>query len=316
MGFTKTFSFEEKGFVMEIGFAGLGRMGKNMAIRALRDGHKVIAYNRSPEPREEVAKHGAIPVTSLKELAEKLQHPKAIWIMMPHTITDDVIKELLPHLKEGDIIIDGGNSFFKDSQRRYNELKAKGIRFLDIGTSGGIVAAERGYCMMVGGDKDAYEHIEPLLKSLAILDGYLYVSEAGSGHFVKMVHNAIEYGMMQSIGEGFNLMENGPYKDLDLARVAKLWNNGSIISSFLVEMTQNALEEDKKLEKIEGFVEDSGEGKWAIQTALEHSVPVETISQALFARYNSRKLGTFAHKILAAQRNKFGGHAVKEAGKE
>lgn len=287
-------------------------MGKNMVFRLLKDGHRVVAYNRSPEPREEVAKQGAVAADSLEALASNLKSPRIIWIMVTHTATDEIINELAPHLDKGDILVDGGNSFFKDSVRRYNHLKEKGIRFLDMGTSGGIVAAERGYCVMVGGDKQAFGEVEPLLKSLAMKDGYAYIGEAGSGHFTKMVHNAIEYGMMQSIGEGFNLMENGPYKNLDLANIAKLWNHGSIVSSFLVEMTQLALEEDKKLGRIEGYVEDSGEGKWAIQTALEHSVPVETIAQALFSRYNSRKRGEFAHKVMAAQRNKFGAHPVKE----
>jgi 6-phosphogluconate dehydrogenase len=297
---------------MEVGFAGLGRMGKNMALRLMKDGHRILAYNRSPGPREEAAKHGVITFASLEELAKNMKPPRVIWVMVTHTATDDMINGLLPHLDKGDIIIDGGNSFFKDSQRRYLELSIKGIKFLDMGTSGGVVAAERGYCIMVGGDREVFDYVEPLLKSLAMPGGYMYIGESGSGHFVKMVHNAVEYGMMQSIGEGFNLMQNGPYQKLNLAAIANLWNHGSIVSSFLVEMTQKALEEDAGLEKIEGHVEDSGEGRWAIQTALEHSVPVETIAQALFSRYNSRKRGEFAHKIMAAQRNKFGAHPVKE----
>jgi len=301
---------------MEVGFAGLGRMGKNMVMRLLRDKHRVVAFNRSPGPREEIAKQGAVAVASLEELAKQLKPPRVIWIMVTHTATEEMIRQLMPHLRKGDILIDGGNSFFKDSVRRYNDLKEKSIHFLDMGISGGIIAAERGYCIMVGGDKDAFDHVEPLLKSLAMSNGYMYIGESGSGHFVKMVHNAIEYGMMQSIGEGFNLLQNGPYQNLDLAGIANLWNHGSIVSSFLIEMTKKALEEDAKLEKIEGYVEDSGEGKWAVQTALEHSVPMETIAQALFSRYNSRRRGEFAHKIMAAQRNKFGAHPVKEKKEE
>lgn len=293
-----------------IAVIGLGKMGKNVALQLLSKGYKVVAANRSAEPVNELKQSGAIPAYTFEEAVKLLPTPRKVWMMVPPDAVDDVISKIKPHLQAGDIIIEAGNSNYKESSRRYKELSEKGIHFLDAGCSGGPSGARNGMCIMVGGDEEIFRKLETLFKDLGVPEGVEYVGSAGSGHFVKMIHNAIEYGMMQSIGEGFELLERGPYKDLDLRKIAYLWNRGSVVRSYLIELVERALSKDPKLESIEGYVEDTGEGRWAIQAAIEHDVPFTDLSHALFARFRSRK-DSFSDKVLAALRNEFGGHAVK-----
>ena len=299
---------------MEIGFIGLGRMGKNMVMRLLKDKHRVVVWNRSPEPIREVEKVGAIPSDNIEDLITKLEsEPKIVWIMLPAgEITDKMIKKVALILQNEDVIIDGGNSNFHDSIRHYKNLIQKNIKFMDIGVSGGLTGAEAGYCMMVGGDKKIYKKMKPLFESLCIKKGYAYMGKSGSGHYVKMVHNAIEYGMMQAIAEGFDLLENGHFKDLELDKIAEVWNHGSIITSFLMGMTTAALKKDDKLSYLKPYVDDSGEGRWAAKEAIKKSVPFLVNSYALQARFASRDKNSFAHRMLAAIRNEFGGHTIKK----
>ena len=298
---------------MDVAMVGLGRMGGNMARRLLRGGHRVVVWNRTYAKAEELGAEGAEPVKGLTDVVKALQAPRAIWIMLPYgDATQAAIDELTPLLDEGDILIDGGNSPFQHDIERGAELKAKGIRYLDAGTSGGVWGLEVGYCLMVGGDRSAFEHIEPLLKTLAPPGhGYEYCGGHGSGHFVKMVHNGIEYGMMQAYAEGFELLEATEW-DLDLASIADLWNQGSVVRSWLLELAADAFKKDPGLEHITGYVEDTGEGRWTVEQAIAHSVPMPAISAALFTRFRSRQQDTFSGKVLAALRNEFGGHAVKE----
>ncbi len=298
---------------MEVAMVGLGRMGGNMARRLLRDGHRVVVWNRTYAKAEELGAEGAEPVKQLTDVVKELSAPRAIWIMLPYgDATQAAIDELTPLLDEGDILIDGGNSPFQRDIERGAQLKATGIRYLDAGTSGGVWGLEVGYCLMVGGDKSAFEQIEPLLKTLAPPGhGYEYCGGHGSGHFVKMVHNGIEYGMMQAYAEGFELLEATEW-DLDLASIADLWNQGSVVRSWLLELAADAFKKDPGLEHITGYVEDTGEGRWTVEQAIAHSVPMPAISAALFARFRSRQTDTFSGKVLAALRNEFGGHAVKE----
>lgn len=298
---------------MRLGMVGLGRMGLNMTRRLLRGGHEVVAYNRSPGPIEEAVKEGAIGATSLKEIVSNLQAPKAVWLMVPAGgVTQSAIEELGNLLGEGDIIIDGGNSKWKDTIERADALSSKGIHLIDCGTSGGVWGLELGYCLMVGGEEKAFDVIEPALKTLAPENGYGHMGPSGSGHFVKMIHNGIEYAMLQSYGEGFEILERSEYS-LDLAKIAKLWNRGSVIRSWLLELAESAFDEDPKLDSIAGYVEDSGEGRWTVQAAIHESVPAPAIATALFARFYSRQDESFASKVIAALRKQFGGHAVKEA---
>ncbi|MBI2133087.1 decarboxylating 6-phosphogluconate dehydrogenase [Candidatus Woesearchaeota archaeon] len=298
---------------MKIGIIGLGRMGKNIALRLLSKNHEVVAYNRSPEPVQEVENAGGKGANSLGDLFGKLQTPRIIWVMLPSgQVTEEHLHEIKKLASKGDIIIEGGNSNYKDSLRRADEFKKIGVSYLDVGTSGGVVAAKLGYCIMAGGDKKAFQTAEPIFKSLAMEGGYSYTGPSGSGHYVKMVHNAIEYGMMQAIGEGFELLQKCQYsKDIDLKKIATLWNHGSIVRSFLMEMIENALSKDPRLEEIEGYCEDSGEGRWAIQEAISNDVPFSVITESLYARFHSRQKDRFYAKILAAMRNEFGGHEVK-----
>jgi 6-phosphogluconate dehydrogenase len=298
---------------MEVAMVGLGRMGGNMARRLLRGGHRVVVWNRTYAKAEELGAEGAEPVKELTEVVEALSAPRAIWIMLPYgDATQAAIDELTPLLDEGDVLIDGGNSPFQHDIERGAQLKAKGIRYLDAGTSGGVWGLEVGYCLMVGGDRSAFEQIEPLLATLAPPGhGYEYCGGHGSGHFVKMVHNGIEYGMMQAYAEGFELLEATEW-DLDLASIADLWNQGSVVRSWLLELAADALRKDPGLEHITGYVEDTGEGRWTVEQAIAHSVPMPAISAALFTRFRSRQADTFSGKVLAALRNEFGGHAVKE----
>ena len=298
---------------MDVAMVGLGRMGGNMARRLLRDGHRVVVWNRTHAKAEELAAEGAEPVRELADVVKALQAPRAIWIMLPYgDATQAAIDELTPLLDEGDILIDGGNSPFQHDIERGAQLQAKGIRYLDAGTSGGVWGLEVGYCLMVGGDRSAFEHVEPLLRTLAPPGhGYEYCGGHGSGHFVKMVHNGIEYGMMQAYAEGFELL-NATEWDLDLAKIADLWNQGSVVRSWLLELAADALAKDPGLEHITGYVEDTGEGRWTVEQAIQHSVPMPAISSALFMRFRSRQDDTFSGKVLAALRNEFGGHAVQE----
>ena len=299
---------------MEIGLYGLGRMGANMVRRLVQSGeHRVVAGNRSPGPVDELVSQGAEGAYSMEEMVEKLEAPRAIWAMVPAgDPTEQTLFKFAEMMDGGDILIDGGNSYFRDSIRRAELLHDRGLRFLDAGTSGGIWGLEVGYCLMVGGDADAYEHLEPTLKTLAPKDGYAYVGGAGAGHFVKMVHNGVEYGMLQAYAEGFEIMQKSQY-NLDLRAVSSLWNQGSVVRSWLLELAQRAFEKDVNLEGIRGYVEDSGEGRWTVLEAINESVPAGAIASSLFARFASRQDDSFAMKVIAALRGEFGGHAVQEA---
>jgi len=295
---------------MKLGIIGLGKMGAFMAERLLREGHEVVANNRSPDKTKLIEAKGAEGAYSLEELVNKLESPRVIWMMVPSGETvQNMIDSLIPLISKGDIIIDGGNSYYKDSVRRYNQLKELGINYLDTGTSGGIWGLQIGYCVMVGGDKNIFEYCEPIFKSLAPVDGYKHIGASGSGHYVKMIHNGIEYGMMQAYAEGFELMHASDY-NIDLQGVSKLWNKGSVVRSWLLELLENALIDDKDLKGIKDFVEDSGEGRWTVLDGIEKSVPLPVITDSLFARFRSRQEESYGAKILAALRNEFGGHAI------
>ncbi|MGQ9631790.1 MAG: phosphogluconate dehydrogenase (NAD(+)-dependent, decarboxylating) [bacterium] len=296
---------------MELGFLGLGRMGMNMVLRLLSGGHRVVAYNRSPGKVKDAEAKGAVGVYSHRELAGKLSQPRAIWIMVPAgDPVDQNIEALIPYLSPGDIIIDGGNSNYKDSIRRAKHLKDKGFHFLDVGTSGGIWGLKVGYCMMIGGEREVFERLEPAFKTLAPEEGYAYVGPSGAGHFVKMVHNGIEYGILQAYAEGFEILEASDY-DLDLAGIAHLWNRGSVIRSWLLELAESAFRKDPKLSSLRGYVEDSGEGRWTVLESIDKDVPAPVITLSLLARFRSRQEDSFGAKVIAALRNEFGGHAVK-----
>ncbi len=297
---------------MQIGMIGLGRMGMNMAKRVLQGGHQVVAYNRTPNKTEEIAKEGATGTFSLTELVERLSAPRVVWLMLPAgKPVDDHLEQLKDMLSPGDIVIDGGNTYFKDDIRRSEMLAEKGIMFMDVGVSGGIWGLEVGYCMMMGGGRQTFEYLKPIFETLAPKDGYLYCGPIGAGHFVKMVHNGIEYGMMQAYGEGFAILEGSPYADsLDYSKVAHLWNQGSVVRSWLLELLETAFARDARLEKIRGYVEDSGEGRWTVQQAVESGVSAPVIALSLFGRFSSRQEDAFADKVLAALRREFGGHSV------
>lgn len=297
---------------MEIGFIGLGRMGANMVRRLLRDGHRVVAWNRTPSKTHEIVSEGAEGAYSISELVEKLQTPRIVWVMVPAgQATDDMINEVTPLLTKGDIIIDGGNSNYKDSIRHGQELSAQGFQFMDAGTSGGIWGLKVGYCLMVGGETATFQHVEPLLKTLAPPDGYLHCGPHGAGHFVKMVHNGIEYGMLQAYGEGFEILKASQF-DLDLYRISHLWNQGSVVRSWLLELAEDAFQKNGKgLDKIKGYVNDSGEGRWTVQQAIDTDVPAPVITLSLLERFRSRQDESYTAKVIAALRNEFGGHEVK-----
>ena len=301
---------------MQIGMIGLGRMGMNMARRLLRDTHEVVAYNRTSAKTQEIEKEGALGAYSLGELVEKINPPRPLWMMLPAGRTvDDHIAQLREILAPGDIVIDGGNTEYKDDLRRAAFLAEKRIDFVDVGVSGGVWGLEAGYCLMIGGDKKIYEHLEPIFKTLAPKDGYLYCGDTGAGHFVKMVHNGIEYGMLQAYGEGFEILEASRYSgSLDYSQIAHLWNQGSVVRSWLLELAEAAFKKDGRLSHIRGYVEDSGEGRWTVQQAIETGVAAPVIGLSLLQRFRSRKDETFSDKVIAALRREFGGHAVVEAG--
>ncbi|MEK3758604.1 phosphogluconate dehydrogenase (NAD(+)-dependent, decarboxylating) [Paenibacillus sp. FSL R7-0337] len=295
---------------MKVGLIGLGKMGFNLGQNLLEHAHEVVAYDVNPAAVQELAGRGASGAASLEELTGRLDSPRVLWIMVPHTYVDSVIAELTPLLSKGDIIIEAGNSHYKESIRRHEELGAHGIHFLDAGTSGGMEGARSGACYMVGGDEEAWTVVEPLFRDTAVENGYLYAGKSGSGHFLKMVHNGIEYGMMAAIGEGFEVLEKSGY-DFDFEQVARVWNNGSVVRSWLMELIERAFSKDAKLEDIKGVMHSSGEGRWTLETAFDLQAATPVIAMALLMRYRSLETDTFTGKVVAALRNEFGGHAVE-----
>jgi len=320
---------------MRLGMVGLGRMGANMTRRLMRGGHEVVVTDLSAENVKKIATEGAIASTSLDDFVAKLGKPGIAWLMVPAGgPTEQTVQALAQRMQTGAILIDGGNSYFKDDVRRAKELKTKGMHYVDVGTSGGVWGLERGYCMMIGGPKDVVQQLDPIFKTLApgrgdiprtpgrekmtgtAEEGYMYCGPSGAGHFVKMVHNGIEYGIMQAYAEGFDIFRNATSKelpvdhryDLNLPDIAEVWRRGSVISSWLLDLTAIALAENPTLSEYEGFVQDSGEGRWTIEAAIEEAVPVDVLSAALFVRFRSRQQHTFAEKVLSAMRQKFGGH--------
>jgi len=296
---------------MKVGLVGLGKMGINLGQNLLDQRHDVVAFDVNSNAVKQMKEYGASGVSSLQELVQSLETPRVVWLMVPHTVVDSVISEVTPFLTEGDIVIEAGNSHYKESIRRYNELKENKIRFMDVGTSGGMEGARNGACYMIGGDREAWEIVEPIFRDTAVENGYLYAGEAGSGHFLKMVHNGIEYGMMAAIGEGFEVLEKSQF-DYDYEKVARVWNNGSVIRSWLMELTENAFSKDAKLDDIKGVMNSSGEGKWTVETALDLQTATPVIAMSLLMRYRSLEDDTFTGKVVSALRNEFGGHAVEK----
>jgi len=326
---------------MQLAIVGLGRMGANIARRLMRDGHEIVAFDLSKDAVQALARDGAVPAGSLEDLVAKLKPPRAVWVMLPAgKITGEAIAELSGLLASGDTVIDGGNTYYKDDIRRAAALKSKSIAYVDVGTSGGVWGLERGYCMMIGGDKAVVDRLDPIFASLApgagdialtphregrdprVEKGYMHSGPAGAGHFVKMVHNGIEYGLMQAYAEGFEIMQGRANKDLpeaerfdiDLPDVAEVWRRGSVVASWLLDLTSQALAEKPALDNYTGVVQDSGEGRWTIEAAIEEAVPANVLSAALYARFASRKPGSFALKLLSAMRAKFGGHVEIKSG--
>jgi len=296
---------------MQLGMIGLGRMGAGMTQRLLQGGHQVMVFDRSPETVKALASKGATGTSSLEDLGQKLKAPRVFWMMIPAgAAVDDTIQRLQDTVSPGDVIIDGGNSNYKDSIRRAEDLRTKQIEFLDVGVSGGIWGLKVGFNLMVGGNQAVFEQVEPIFKTLAPPDGYAYVGASGAGHYSKMVHNGIEYSLLQGYAEGFEILKAAPY-GFDLALLARLWNHGSVIRSWLLELAQAALERDPELARIRGWVEDSGEGRWTLEEAIDHAVPAPALAMSLFVRYRSRQEDSFSAKVLAALRNEFGGHPVK-----
>jgi 6-phosphogluconate dehydrogenase len=298
---------------MQIGMIGLGRMGGNMTRRLLRDGHEVVGYAREPDSIRAVETEGALGADSLEDLVAKLESPRSVWLMIPAgDPTEETVRRLGELLAAGDAIVDGGNSNYIDSTRRAQELSAKGITFVDAGTSGGIWGLENGYCLMIGASPDAFERLEPIFATLAPTDGYAHVGPPGSGHFTKMVHNGVEYALMQAYGEGFEILRASKF-DLDLGQIAEVWRHGSVVRSWLLDLAASALARDPQLENVSDWVEDSGEGRWTVQTAIDNAVPAPTIALSLFRRFASRQEESFSNKLLAALRKEFGGHGVHES---
>ena len=299
---------------MELGFIGLGRMGKNMVLRLLEGKHRIVAWDRDPGPVREVEAKGALGAADIQDLLSKLrERPRAVWIMIPAgDPTEQVLRELAPLLAAGDAVVDGGNSYYKDSVRRGEWLAQRQVDFVDSGTSGGIWGRTEGFCLMVGGPEATCKRLEPLFTTLAPKDGYARVGAGGAGHFTKMVHNGIEYGLMQAYAEGFEILNASPYK-LDLHAISGLWQHGSVVRSWLLELATSAFEEDPGLTHVRGYVEDSGEGRWTVMEAIDRAIPAPALMLALATRFRSRQTDSFQGKVLAALRHKFGGHPVKTA---
>lgn len=297
--------------MMHIGLIGLGKMGMNVGKNVMDHTHRVTAFDVNPAAVEELKEYGAMGAASMQELVESLPQPRVIWIMVPHGVVDSVLADIQPLLQTGDIVIEAGNSHYKESIRRYELLKEDGIHFMDVGTSGGTHGARFGACYMIGGDPGAWAIVEPLFKDTSVENGYLYAGKVGSGHFLKMVHNGIEYGMMAAIGEGFEVLEKSEF-NYSYEDVAKVWNHGSVIRSWLMELTENAFSTDAKLEGIQGVMHSSGEGKWTVETALDLQAATPVIAMSLLMRYRSLEQDTFTGKVVAALRNEFGGHAVEK----
>lgn len=299
---------------MKIRLIGLGKMGFNIALNMRDHGHEVIGFARSEESRRNIEKEGIKTVDEVTKLFKNREEKIVVWLLVPNETVDGVISQILPYLKAGDILVDGGNSNFNISMQRYNMLKEKGISFADLGTSGGTSGARNGACLMFGGDRESFDYLEEVLNDISVKDGCQYIGPSGSGHFVKMVHNGIEYGMMQAIGEGFELLQKSKF-DLDYQKIAKVWNHGSIIQSSLIGNIESAFSKDVTLEAIEGRVDDSGEGMWMIEEALKQKVSMPVIANSLFARYKSKDELKFGEKVVAAMRNEFGGHAIYKSKK-
>ncbi|MDP9017269.1 MAG: decarboxylating 6-phosphogluconate dehydrogenase [Candidatus Eremiobacteraeota bacterium] len=297
---------------MKLGMIGLGKMGANMTTRLIRGGHEVVAYDRSADAVKSVAAGGAVGATSLQDVIGKLSAPRIVWIMVPSGApTDQTIDDLLTHLQAGDIIIDGGNTKWTDGLAAEKRCKQKGVELVDAGTSGGVWGLENGYCLMVGGDEKAVKTCEPIFLTLAPPNGYAHVGPAGAGHFSKMVHNGIEYGMLAAYGEGFEILEKSEFT-FDLGQLAELWTHASVVRSWLLDLAVLAFKQDPGLKDIKGYVDDTGEGRWTVQAAMDQSVPAPVITMALLSRFVSRQDESFSAKVVAALRNQFGGHAVKE----
>jgi len=299
---------------MKLGMVGLGRMGGNMTVRLVRDGHEVVAFDPGPGAVERAVTSGAIGASSLEDLVSKLEVPRTVWLMVPAgDITEQTVQTLRKVLEPGDAIIDGGNSFWRDSVRRADELKAEGLQFLDCGTSGGIWGLANGYCLMVGGERAAFDRNEPIFATLAPEGGYAHTGRPGSGHFVKMVHNGIEYGLLAAYGEGFEILRASDF-ELDLPVIAGIWRYGSVVRSWLLELLVEAFQKDPGLDRIKGYVEDSGEGRWTVFAAMDENVPAPITALSLFLRFASRQEESYAAKVIAALRQEFGGHAVRAEG--
>jgi 6-phosphogluconate dehydrogenase len=296
---------------VRIGMVGLGRMGGNMALRLLQNGHEVVGYARSEKPVEELKSRGGRGASSLADLVAQLDAPRVLWLMVPAgEPTTEVITELAEVLESGDVVIDGGNSRYTDSIARAADLAAKGIGFVDSGTSGGIWGLTEGYCLMIGAEQDVFERVEPIFAALAPPLGYAHVGRPGSGHFVKMVHNGIEYALLQGYAEGFELLSASEF-ELDLSAIAEVWRHGSVVRSWLLDLLARALQQDPGLENVAGYVEDSGEGRWTLHEAIDRAVPAPAIASSLFARFASRQDESYSAKVIAALRREFGGHAVR-----
>lgn len=300
-----------RNYIMRVGLIGLGKMGLNLGKNLMDHKHEVAAFDLNTSAVEEMKEYGATGVSSLNELVQSLESPRILWVMVPHAVVDSVINEVTPLLSKGDILIEAGNSHYKESIRRYEQLKKDGIHFMDAGTSGGMEGARNGACYMIGGDQEAWDIVEPIFRDTAVENGYLYAGKAGSGHFLKMIHNGIEYGMMAAIGEGFEVLEKSEF-DYDYEKVSRVWNNGSVIRSWLMELTENAFSKDAKLDEIKGVMHSSGEGKWTVETALDLQTATPVIAMSLLMRYRSLDNDTFTGKVVAALRNEFGGHAVEK----
>jgi 6-phosphogluconate dehydrogenase len=299
---------------MKIGMIGLGKMGGNMTERLMRDGHEVVVFDRSADAVSKYAALGAVASSDAADMVTRLTAPRVVWIMVPAgKPVDDTIASLLPGMSKGDVIIDGGNSNFHDTMRRGEELSAKGIHLVDSGTSGGIWGLANGYCLMIGGADEAFALCEPIFRTLAPENGYAHMGKTGSGHYVKMIHNGVEYGMLQAYAEGYEILNASKDFELDLHRIAKVWNNGSVVRSWINELAERAFEKEGNVDSLKGFVADSGEGRWTVQEAVDLDVPAPVITLSLLMRLRSRQEDSFSGKVIAALRNEFGGHAVQKA---